>query len=66
MQGQFLCIMLQLQRLLKMEEGQDLVEYGLLAAVIALGAIASVGGAASQVVNMYQQIVSTFAQDVGQ
>lgn len=65
MQGQFFCIMLQLQRLLKMEEGQDLVEYGLLAAVIALGAIASVGGAGSEVVRMYNLIVTTFATDVG-
>lgn len=61
-----MCIVFHLQRLLELEEGQDLVEYGLLAAVVALGAIASVGGVASEVVSMYQQIATTFAHDVAQ
>lgn len=49
-------------RLLKSEEGQDLMEYGLLAALLALGAMAAVKSLASDINNQYvyiQKMVST-------
>jgi Flp pilus assembly pilin Flp len=40
-------------RLWKEEEGQDLVEYGLLLVLIALGAIASMGALSKAVSNVF-------------
>lgn len=42
-----------LNRLWKEEEGQDLVEYGLLLVLIALGAIASMGALSKAVSNVF-------------
>lgn len=43
-------------RILREEEGQDLVEYALLVAAIALGLIASIRGIADALNSMYQSI----------
>jgi pilus assembly protein Flp/PilA len=42
-----------LNRLWKEEEGQDLVEYGLLLVLIALGALASMGSLAAAISNVF-------------
>ena len=42
-----------LKRLWQEEEGQDLVEYGLLLVLVALGAIAAMGSLASAVSNAF-------------
>jgi pilus assembly protein Flp/PilA len=51
-QGRFAMIKL-LDRLWQEEEGQDLVEYGLLLVLVALGAIAAMGSLASAVSNAF-------------
>lgn len=45
-------------RLICEEEGQDLVEYALLVAAIALGLIAAIRGVADALNSMYQSISS--------
>jgi Flp pilus assembly pilin Flp len=49
-----------LQSLIQREEGQDLVEYALAIAMIAIAAVASVGNFATALVNYYQYIVTNF------
>ena len=41
------------------ESGQDLIEYALMACLVALGAIASVKGVTNWVVNEFNSIAST-------
>jgi pilus assembly protein Flp/PilA len=45
-----------LRALLKEESGQDLIEYALIAALIALGAIASMGALSNQISNEFNSI----------
>lgn len=47
-----------IQRILREEEGQDLVEYALLVAAIALGLIAAIRGIAQALNSMYESISS--------
>jgi len=50
-----------LQNLRDGEEGQDLVEYGLLCALIALAAIAGVSHVASAVTRVFSNVSSSLA-----
>lgn len=56
---QMLCS--RLQMLLAHEEGQDLVEYALVIALIALGATAGMGSLASNISSAFASIGSTLA-----
>jgi Flp pilus assembly pilin Flp len=49
------------KKLWKDEEGQDLVEYGLLLVLIAVVAIASIGKVGSVVSNLWSNAASTLA-----
>jgi pilus assembly protein Flp/PilA len=49
------------QNLVSNEEGQDLVEYALVVAIIALGATASMSTLASAISNAFGSISSAFA-----
>ena len=48
-----------LKDLMSCDEGQDLVEYALLVALISLGAIATVSGITAQVKNIFISISTT-------
>ncbi|MGD0680568.1 MAG: Flp family type IVb pilin [Terracidiphilus sp.] len=48
-------------KLMNREEGQDLVEYALVVALIALGATASMKGLASAISTSFSNISTTFA-----
>jgi pilus assembly protein Flp/PilA len=45
-----------LRALLNEESGQDLIEYALIAALIALGAIVAMGGLSNQIANEFNSI----------
>jgi len=60
MQSALLKICSGLRRLIQEEDGQDLVEYGLLILLCVVTSVASVGGLATIVVNYYQFIVSSW------
>jgi len=49
-------MMSMLKNLLKEESGQDLIEYGLIALIVALGAIAGMGTLASSINDLFAQI----------
>ncbi len=53
-----------LDRLIREEEGQDLVEYGLLAAMIACVAIGAISAFGGLLQNTFWQQVVNFAQNV--
>ena len=53
-----------LMRLLKEEEGQDLVEYALLVALIALGAITAMNKLAGAISNSFSDVASNMAANV--
>lgn len=57
----FLKMYIKAQDLMHRDEGQDLVEYALLVALISLGAIVSVGGIAKQVTAIFTSISTTLA-----
>jgi len=50
--------MLKLQSLLKREEGQDLVEYALVVALIAFGAVAAMKGLSTEINTAFNVISS--------
>ena len=52
------------QDLMSREEGQDLVEYALVVALIALGAAASMKTLASAISTEFTTISTTFAQSI--
>jgi pilus assembly protein Flp/PilA len=52
------------QNLMSREEGQDLVEYALVVALIALGAVASMRTVATSISTEFSVIESTFASAV--
>ncbi len=60
----FLGLYVKLEILLSCEEGQDLVEYALVVALIALGAVASMKGVAHSISTEFSVIESTFASSV--
>jgi pilus assembly protein Flp/PilA len=57
-------IVARLQGLKNQEEGQDLVEYALVVALIAFGATAGMGALASGINNAFNTISSTLATSV--
>lgn len=59
MSNVLMMLRLNLQSLLNAEDGQDLVEYGLLVSLIALAAITGVHNVASAVTTMYANISTT-------
>jgi pilus assembly protein Flp/PilA len=52
---------IKLQELMNREEGQDLVEYALVVAIIALGATASMQALAKSISTAFASISTTFA-----
>ena len=53
-----------IQNLLSREEGQDLVEYALIVAIVALGAIVGMGNLAKDINNAFNAIGSTLSTSV--
>lgn len=53
-----------LRNLLLREEGQDLVEYALVVALIALGATAGMNTVASDISNSFSSLGTTFSGDI--
>jgi pilus assembly protein Flp/PilA len=53
-----------LQHLLRDESGQDLIEYALVAALIALGAIAAMNGVATGISNAFSAVASDLTSAV--
>ena len=60
----FLRLYVKLEILLSCEEGQDLVEYALVVALIALGAVASMKTVATAISTEFSVIEKTFAASV--
>lgn len=58
MKDMMLKLYVNMQTLMASEEGQDLVEYALLAALLALAAVASIGNVAGQVVDTFNTITN--------
>jgi pilus assembly protein Flp/PilA len=56
-----LALRVKLQNLMKQEEGQDLIEYALVAALIAVAAIAGMQSVASAVTSLFSQVSSLLA-----
>jgi pilus assembly protein Flp/PilA len=52
------------ENLVSSEEGQDLVEYALVVALVALGAVASMKGLAHAISNAFGSISTTFGNSV--
>jgi pilus assembly protein Flp/PilA len=61
MNNLFLAMYVKLQDLMKHEEGQDLIEYALIAALIAVAAIAGMKNVASAVNSLFSQVSSVLA-----
>jgi pilus assembly protein Flp/PilA len=61
MNNLFLAMCVKLQNLMNREEGQDLVEYGLIAALIAVATIAGMKQVASAVNSLFSNISSVLA-----
>jgi pilus assembly protein Flp/PilA len=64
MNTMFLGLYVKFQDLMSREEGQDLVEYALVVAIIALGAVASMRTVATSISTEFSVIESTFASAV--
>jgi pilus assembly protein Flp/PilA len=64
MNTMFLRLYVKLENLVTREEGQDLVEYALLVALIALGAVASMKTVAHSISTEFSVIESIFSSDV--
>jgi pilus assembly protein Flp/PilA len=60
----FLGLYVKSQGLMGREEGQDLVEYALVVAIIALGAVAAMNSLANSISTEFSVIESTFASAV--
>ena len=64
MNNMLLMLYVKFQNLMGREEGQDLVEYALVVALIALGAVASMKGLAHAVSTEFSTITVTFTTAV--
>ena len=53
-----------LQTLLMNEEGQDLVEYGLVVALIAFGAVAAMQALGTEISTVFSQITSVLSSSI--
>ena len=60
MRSAFWKIRLGLQNLIQEEEGQDLVEYSLILAMLVIATVASMHSLANALANYYQYIVTNF------
>jgi len=47
------------------ESGQDLIEYALVAALIALGAVAALNGIATSISNVFSAVSDNFTSSLG-
>jgi pilus assembly protein Flp/PilA len=65
MKDKFLMLSVQLQTMLSSEEGQDLIEYALVVALIALGATAGMKQLATAINNAFQNISTSLCTNVG-
>jgi pilus assembly protein Flp/PilA len=65
MKDKFLMLSVKLQLLLASEEGQDLIEYALVVALIALGATAGMKQLAGAINNAFDSVGNTLTQCVG-
>lgn len=54
-----------MQALMQREEGQDLVEYALVVALIAFGAVAAMKGLSTEINSAFAQISSQLASAIG-
>jgi Flp pilus assembly pilin Flp len=61
MHGRIITLYVKLQNLVSSEEGQDLVEYGLLCSMIALSLISGVGHVATAVSHIFTNVSSSLA-----
>ena len=61
MNTMFLKLFVKFQGLMSREEGQDLVEYALVVAIIALGATAAMKGLSGAISTSFGNISTTFA-----
>jgi pilus assembly protein Flp/PilA len=57
-------LLFHLRTLLRAEEGQDLVEYALVVALIALGAVTGMGFLATGINNAFSQVATMLAADI--
>ena len=57
-------VSMKLQDLMKMEEGQDLVEYALVVALIAFGAVAAMKGLSTEINTAFNVISSDLGKPV--
>lgn len=64
MNTMFLKLLVKMQELINREEGQDLVEYSLVVALIAFGAIADMKVLANGLNNAFITISTTLAHDI--
>jgi pilus assembly protein Flp/PilA len=64
MNNMLLMLYVKFQNLMGREEGQDLVEYALVVALIALGATASMGKLAGAISTEFGTISTTFANSL--
>jgi len=58
MNTMFLKMYLKCQDLMNREEGQDLVEYALVIALVSIAAVVSLGGLAAKIVLVFQAITN--------
>lgn len=65
MTGKLACLKQALWRLNREDSGQDLIEYALLAALIALAAVVGMNTVASDINNAFGKIGSKLSVDVG-
>ena len=65
MKDRFLMLSIKMQNLLSREEGQDLIEYALVVALIAFAATAGMGTLAKDINNAFIQIGTTLTTTVG-
>ncbi len=64
MNSQMVSMIAKLQTLLKNEEGQDLVEYGLVVALVAFGAVAAMQALGTEISTVFSQITSTLSSSI--
>ena len=57
-------ILVNVQNMLNNEEGQDLVEYGLVVALVAFGAVAAMKALGTEISTVFSSISSTLASAV--
>ena len=57
-------ILVNVQNMLNNEEGQDLVEYGLVVALVAFGAVAAMKALGTEISTVFSSISSTLASSV--